>query len=129
MWQHPEDQYAAQSPFFFLFTILPFEILAFCYVLFLNLFIPYRLHRVYRKDMSQKGEMTVQLSPKGVTEKSSDGANVYFPWTHCDRWRESQRVFVLIVQSGVYFIFPKACLSAAQQDELRGILIAALPKK
>src|ERR1039457_1046701 len=56
----PEDRNAVQSLFIVLFNILPFGILTFCYVIFLKLYIPYPVRKLYRKDMSQKGEMAVQ---------------------------------------------------------------------
>jgi hypothetical protein len=90
---------------------------------------PYRVRRRYRQDPGQRGEMAVQLSPEGVSEKSSLGPNLYYPWSACARWGESRRVFVLLARSGVYFTFPKSCLGAAQQDELRGIFTASIPKK
>jgi hypothetical protein len=96
---------------------------------FLWIYLPYRVRRRYRKDPSQQGEIVVQLSPEGVSEKSSMGSSTSRAWIVCSYWRESDLVIVLMTQSGIYFIFPKACLSTAQQDELRGILTAALPKK
>jgi hypothetical protein len=125
----PEDRDAVNSLFVILFDVLPLEILTFAYVLFLKFYTPYRVRRLYRKDPSQHGENVVQLGREGISEKSSIGSNVQLPWAARARWRESRRVVVLMFQSGLYFIFPKACLSAEQQDELRGILTAALPKK
>jgi hypothetical protein len=93
------------------------------------IYLPYRVRRRYRKDPGQRGEMAVQLGQEGVSERSSLGPNLYYPWSACARWNESSRVFVILTRSGVYFTFPKTCLSAAQQDELRGILAASVPKK
>jgi len=107
-----------------------FIIVNICLLGLVWLYLPYfRPRGRYRKDPAQRGEMAVLLSGEGVSEKSSLGSNLFFPWTACARWRESRRVIVLRVESGVYFIFPKACLSAGQQDELRSILAAHLPKK
>ena len=100
-----------------------------CLLGFLWFYLPHRARRRYRKDPSQQGEAVVQLSPEGVSEKSSMGSNSSRAWTVCSHWRESKRVIVLMTQSGIFYMFPKACLSAEQQDELRGILAAALPKK
>ena len=128
-WEGSGDKDAVKSLFVVLFNILPFEILTFLYVVYLKLYIPFRVRRLFRQDPNHKGEMAVQLSGDGVSEESSIGPNVYFPWAACSRWRESRRVIVLIVQSGIYFIFPKACLSAAQQDELRSELATRLPMR
>jgi hypothetical protein len=38
-------------------------------------------------------------------------------------------LIVLVLHSGAYFMISKAGLSDPQQNELRGILTAALPKK
>jgi hypothetical protein len=125
----PEDREVVNSLFVILLDVLPLEILTFVYVLFLKLYTPYRVRRLYRKDPSQHGENVVQLGPEGLSEKSSIGSNVHFPWAACAQWRESRRVVVLMLQSGLYFIFPKACLSAEQIGELRSILAASLPRK
>jgi hypothetical protein len=93
------------------------------------IYLPYRMRRRYRNDPSQQGEAVVQLSPEGVSEKSSMGSNSSRAWTVCSHWRESKRVIVLMTQSGIFYMFPKSCLSEEQQNELRGILNAALPKK
>jgi hypothetical protein len=92
-------------------------------------YLPYQERIRYRKDPSQRGENVVQLGPEGISEKSSMGSNASRPWTVCSRWRESKRVIVLMTQSGIFYMFPKACLSTAQQDELRSVLAAHLPKK
>jgi hypothetical protein len=96
---------------------------------YLWIYLPYRVRRCYRKDPIQQGEIAVQLRPEGVSEKSSMGSNSSYPWTVCSHWRESKRVIILMLQSGIFFIFPKTCLSTEQQSELRSILAAALPKK
>jgi hypothetical protein len=92
-------------------------------------YVPYRVRSRYRKDPSQQGENVVRLGPEGVSEESSTGSTSYRAWAVCSHWRESKRVIVLMTQSGIFYMFPKACLSTEQQNELRGILTAALPKK
>ena len=77
---------------------------------FLWIYLPYRVRRRYRKDPSQQGEIVVQLSPEGVSEKSSMGSSTSRAWIVCSYWRESDLVIVLMTQSGIYFIFPKASL-------------------
>jgi hypothetical protein len=96
---------------------------------FLWIYLPNRIRRQYRKDPSQQGEMFVQLSSEGVSEKSLIGSSINRSWNVCSYWRESKRVIILMTHSGIYFTFPIACLNNEQQSELRGILTAALPKK
>ena len=126
---NPGDAIAAKNASVVENAIFPVEVFCLGYLLMFKVYLPYRMRRNFRRDPNQRGEMVVQLSPEGILERAPIGSNMYFPWIACAQWRESRRVIVLTVQSGVYFIFPKACLSSAQQDELRGILTAALPKK
>jgi hypothetical protein len=93
------------------------------------IYLPYSVRRRYGKDPSQWGENVVRLGPQGVSEESSTGTSASRTWSVCSHWRESERVFVLRTQSGIYFTFPKACLNVGQQEELRSILAAHLPKK
>jgi hypothetical protein len=93
------------------------------------MFLPNRLRRRYRKDPSQHGENLVRIGPEGLSEESSSGTRSSRAWSLCSHWSESGRVFVLKSQSGIFYIFPKACLSAGQQEELRSTLSAVLPKK
>jgi hypothetical protein len=93
------------------------------------IYLPYTVRRRYRKDPSQHGEMVVQLGSEGVSERSSTGSSSSRAWTVCSYWRESKRVIMLMTHSGIYFTFPKACLSNEQRDELRSILAKALPKR
>ena len=96
---------------------------------FLWIYLPNRIRRQYRKDPSQQGEMFVQLSSEGVSEKSLIGSSINRSWNVCSYWRESKRVIVLKTQSGIFYIFPKTCLNAEQLNELRTTLAAHLPKK
>ncbi len=93
------------------------------------IYLPYRERRRYRKDPSQQGENVVRLGPEGVSEESSTGSTSSRAWTVCSHWSESKRVIVLKTKSGIFYTFPKVCLSTEQQDEIRGILTAAIPKK
>lgn len=93
------------------------------------IYLPYQVRRRCRKDPSQQGEMIVRLSSEGVSERSSTGSSSSRAWTVCSYWRESKRVIMLMTHSGIYFTFPKACLSNEQRDELRSILAASLRKR
>lgn len=76
---HPGDAFAAKNATIVENDILLFEVFCLGYFLVFKVYFPYGMRRNFRKDMSQRGEMVVQLSPEGVSEKSSIGSNVYFP--------------------------------------------------
>jgi hypothetical protein len=94
-----------------------------------KMYIPYLVRRIYRTSLNQQGETANELTPKGISKKSSEGSLLYFPWAVCKRWRESRRVIIVVAEFGICLVYPKACLTTEQQNELRGILSAALPKK
>jgi hypothetical protein len=94
-----------------------------------RMYIPYRVRRIYRTGLNQQGEAVNELTSEGISKKSSEGSLLYFPWAVCSRWRESRRVIIVIAQFGICLVYPKTSLTTAQQDELRSILAAHLPKK
>jgi len=94
-----------------------------------KMYIPYLIGRIYRSRTSQQGEAVNELTLKGVSKKSSEGSLLYFPWAVCRCWRESRKVIIVIAEYGVCLVYPKACLTIDQQDELRDILAQALPQK
>jgi hypothetical protein len=94
-----------------------------------KMYVPYMARRIYRLRLNQQGEAVNELTSNGVSKKSSEGSLLYFPWTVCSGWRESQRVIIVVAEFGICLVYPKACLTTDQQNELRGILAAALPKK
>lgn len=116
--------YGVGSPWDYLF---PFIMLT-C-LLGLRIYFPYLMGRTYCARTNQQGESVNELTSNGVSKKSSEGSLLYFPWTVCKSWRESQRVIIVIAEFGVCLVYPKACLTTKQQDELRGILTDAIPKK
>jgi hypothetical protein len=116
--------YGVGSPWDYL---LPF-ILLMCLLGF-RMYLPHLMGRIYGARTNQQGESVNELTSNGVSKKSTEGSLLYFPWTVCKNWRESQRVVIVIAEFGICLVYPKACLSTGQQDELRGILTAALPKK
>jgi hypothetical protein len=126
---HPGDATAARNASLVEQDIFPLEVACLFYILGFKVYLPYRMRCIYRKDLNHKGEMAVQLSPEGISERSSTGSKVYFPWNTLAQWREAKRVIVIMAQSGLYFIFPKACLTADQLGEIRSILLSTLQKK
>ena len=92
------------------------------------MYIPYLVRRIYRTRTNQQGEAVNELTAKGVSKKSAEGSLLYFPWAVCSRWRESRRVIIVIAQFGICLVYPKACLTTDQQEELRSILASHLPK-
>ncbi|MGO9317505.1 MAG: hypothetical protein ACLPXT_04030 [Terracidiphilus sp.] len=128
-YQNPQDLSAAQDFVAISINLMPILILTFFLTLFYYVFIPFNLRKKYRKTVHYREGIVQKLSTEGISETTSVGSFVSYSWSFCDYWRESRAVFVLILQSGIYFTYPKACLSAEQQNELRVILAAALPKK
>jgi len=106
-----------------------FIALMFLCLLGFKMYIPYLFGRIYRIRANQEGESVNELTTKGVSKKSSEGSSLYFPWAVCKCWRESRRIIIVIAQFGVSLVYPKACLTTEQQNELRGILTASLSKK
>jgi hypothetical protein len=92
-------------------------------------YIPHDLRRKYRRDVTYAGDLKERLDENGIVETSSAGSSSSRPWAVCSHWRESKSVFILVLQSQIYYTFPKACLDAAQQEELRSILAVHLRNK
>lgn len=111
------------------FNLMPFVITTVLIALLYRVYIPWDLRNKYRKNVNNIGELTEVLDEDGISELSSAGSSIRHPWTVCSHWRESKAVFVLVLQSKIYFTYPKAWLSAPQQDETRSILSEHLPKK
>ncbi len=90
---------------------------------------PMLLRRRYRKDPSMQGLFTVNITPESISTENTAGASGRAGWNIYDYWREGKDIILLVFHSGAYLLVSLAGLSDAQQDELRGILTAALPKK
>lgn len=83
----------------------------------------------YRKNWNLHEETRWSVTSEGTSVRSKAGGSSYEPWKAYKCWRESRRLFLLIFPSGAYYTLPKHSLSSSEQDELRRIFAAALPKK
>ncbi|MGA3343352.1 MAG: YcxB family protein [Terracidiphilus sp.] len=91
--------------------------------------VPMGLRSIYRKDPSMQGQFTVKITPDSILIENTAGTTFRAGWNIYERWSEERSLIVLVLHSGAYFMISKAGLSDPQQNELRGILTAALPKK
>ena len=71
----------------------------------------------------------VNLTKESVSIDNSAGVSSKSSWNLFDSWFIEKSLLVLKHRSGIYVAMSLAALSEAQQDELRGILTAVLPKK
>lgn len=126
---NPGDSVAHGNLIVASFNLFPFGSIAVLWTLYYRLYIPMYMRNKYRKNLNNIGEWTEVIDANGVSELSSAGSSIRHPWTVCSYWRESKAVFILVLQSRIYFTYPKACLSTGRQEELRAILAAHLPKK
>lgn len=88
-----------------------------------------RQKREYKRNWNLHGEQTWMVSMEGVSVKSANGDSSYETWDAFECWRESQRVFLIIFPSRVYYIIPKGSMTASQHDELRAVFLRVLPRK
>jgi hypothetical protein len=85
----------------------------------------------YRKDPAMQGEFTVNLKPDLITIQNSVGTFYRSGWNVFFGWHETRGMIVLMssLATPISVLISMAGLTNTQQDELRGILTAALPKK
>ncbi len=107
----------------------PFIVLSGVWILIVGILVPMRLRHLYRKDPRMQGEFTVNITPDSISTDNTAGTTSKSSWNVYDYWCEGRGVIVLMFYSGAYSILSLAGLSAPQQDELRGVLVAALKKK
>jgi hypothetical protein len=107
----------------------PFLVLGGVWVLIIAVLMPIRLRFLYRKDPRMQGEFTIRLSVDSISTENTAGTLSLSAWSIYEYWCEDKGVIVLMFRSGAYSILSLAGLSGAEQNELRSILSAALPKK
>jgi len=90
---------------------------------------PKLLRRRYKKDPAMQGQFTVTLTPESISIQNTAGISTRSGWDSYFGWYEAKGVMVLFSRPATRFLVSLAGLSDAQQNELRGILTAALPKK
>jgi len=92
-------------------------------------YFPRRLRRKYQMNPVNQGQCMVNLTKESVSIDNSAGVSSKSSWNLFDSWFIEKSLLVLKHRSGIYVAMSLAALSEAQQDELRGILTAVLPKK
>ncbi len=107
----------------------PFLVIAGLWILIVMGLVPLRLRYLYRKDPRMQGQFTVEMTPDFLSMDNTAGTSSKSPWNVYEGWCESKGVVVLTAHSGAYSVMSLAGLSAGQQNEVRGILSAALPTK
>ena len=107
----------------------PFLVIAGLWILLVKGLIPLRLRYLYRKDPRMQAFFVVELTGDSISTYNAAGTSSRSAWNVYDGWCECGGIIVLIFHSGAYSIMSLAGLSPFQQDEVRGILTAALPRK
>jgi hypothetical protein len=85
--------------------------------------------RVYRSDPSCHCETTLTLTPERVRFQCSEECFTQSGWNTYDHWVESKGILLLVTRSGARRIVNLNELSEGKREELREILMAALPKR
>ncbi len=107
----------------------PFLVIAGLWILLVMGLVPLRLRYLYRKDPRMQAHFVVELTSDSISTYNAAGTSSRSAWNVYDAWCEGEGIVVLMFHSGAYSIMSLAGLSPLQQDELRGILTAALPRK
>jgi len=76
-----------------------------------------------------QGQISMSITPESISVENTAGASSKTGWNVYDYWCEGKGIIILAFHSGAYFLISLASLPETQQDELRGILTVALPKK
>lgn len=107
----------------------PFLVIAGLWILLVKGLVPLRLRYLYRKDPRMQAHFVVELTQDSISTYNAAGTSSRSAWNVYDGWSEGEGIVVLMFHSGAYSIMSLAGLSPLQQDEVRGILTAALPRK
>ncbi len=107
----------------------PFLVIAGLWILLVKGLVPLRLRYLYRKDPRMQAHFVVELTHDSISTYNAAGTSSRSAWNVYDGWSEGEGIVVLMFHSGAYSVMSLAGLSSVQQDEVRGILSAALPRK
>jgi hypothetical protein len=107
----------------------PFLVIAGLWILLVKGLVPLRLRYLYRKDPRMQAYFVVELTGDSISTYNAAGTSSRSAWNVYDGWCECEGIIVLMFHSGAYSIMSLAGLSPLQQDDVRGILTAALPRK
>ncbi len=125
----PSPTTPAEKTASFLQQVGPFLVIAGLWILLVKGLVPLRLRYLYRKDPRMQAHFVVELTTDSISTYNAAGTSSRSAWNVYDGWCEGEGIIVLMFRSGTYSIMSLAGLSPLQQDEVRGILAAALPRK
>jgi hypothetical protein len=128
--QHPTTPHAGShfSVAEFFGDSWPLDVILVVWVL-ISALSPKFQRRRYRKDPAMKGQFTVSLTLESISVHNSVGTFSQSGWDSYFTWYEAKGVIVLFSRSATRLLIGLAGLSDAQQNELRGILTSAIPRK
>jgi hypothetical protein len=84
--------------------------------------------RKYRNDLRIQGQFTVNITQGRILVLDRVGASSQAGGDSYEWWHESKGLIVLRLRSGAHSVVSLAGLSESQRGELRGVLVATLPK-
>jgi YcxB-like protein len=125
----PDDLFLGQDPHVSQLTVLPAAIGLLAWILIFRVFVPYGARRQYKKLKSLHGEISNEVTPEGLMQRTSSGSYGFSSWKDFSYWRESRRAFIVVYPSKIFCMIPKTGLTEEQLGEIRSTLAAALPKK
>ncbi len=105
-------------------------LLAVVTLVLLPVLTPKLQRRRYRKDPAMQGQFTVSITRESISVQNSAGTFHRSGWEPYRVWYETKGVMVLFSRPAAHsMVVNLAGLSESQQNELRSILTAALPRK
>jgi hypothetical protein len=84
--------------------------------------------RTLRKNSNLQKEFKVNISERGL-ETWAENLHTEVGWPHIVRWQESERLFLLYNNPGIYSIFPKSAFAPDEVDQFRKLLVQNVPVK
>jgi hypothetical protein len=107
----------------------PFLVIAGIWILIVMGLVPLRLRYLYRKDPRMQGQFTVEMTSDFISTDNTAGTFSKSAWNVYDGWCEGKGIVVLMSHSGAYSVMSLAGLTQGQQNEVRSILSASIPRK
>ena len=126
---YPSDPFLGQNVSAFQKAILPGALGILLWVLFFRVYTPYATRRKFRKTRSFQIEVFNEINSEGLMQKTAEGSYGFSRWADFSHWRESEQMIIVVYPTGIYCMIPKSAVTTEQQNEVRNILTAALPKK
>ena len=83
--------------------------------------------RYFRKNPNLQKEYTIEFSEDGTVGRAP-GLHSEVGWSHFQKWRESDSVFLVYVNTRVYAIYPKRSFKQDEISEFRDLLKRKIPR-